>query len=269
MELSLDLILTAAMNIVVLIGGAAYIYWIGTKKKSSTIAGETVDPTKASVEKARPSPKTLVEAPSNGPSMAKSTAREAVVAAEVGASPKTDGKEYIGTVKRYSQRNEWGLISCSMTYSLYSSDVRIFKAEFEKAGLSVGDDIAFQVAAGHRSSDKKGRQHPSATGVRRLGKGASLSESKSTLNAGASEFVPSEPCQPVAHRSLSATAAEFVPSGMAGLPTGGLNAAAAEFVPGTGPSTSGSLRADAAVFVPSGESSYEDPGQSRCNWDAY
>merc|ERR1711971_689241 len=105
-------------------------------------------------------------------------------------------------------------------------DVRIFSSEYKAADLAVGDSIAFQVEVSTKNADKR-RQHPWATGVRRLGgshvdaqrrqrvlpgrvaKGDQSDRSavKLGLNTGASEFVPA--CQQQSGRRLDSSAAEF------------------------------------------------------------
>lgn len=267
MNLSLDFVIIAAMNLMVLVAGGCYILW-NSKQRQGKGTGTVPDPPlqpAASDKHVQSEPQTSVakrvvkdaaEAQSEpqSVSVAKRVARDA---AEAGASAITDGKEYSGTVKRYSQRNGMGFISCDTTHGLYGSDVRIFSNEFESLGLAVGDSVAFQVALGGRAGLKS--KHPWATGVRRceiVGVGTqSQSQSAiprassndedgsraqrdglhSTLNPGASEFVPSSGQQAFESNGtgFNVNAAEFVPAGAAGtsLTGRGLSADAAEFVP--------------------------------------
>lgn len=273
MEITLDLIITAAMNIVVLIAGFCYIRWTNAKKNEVVDSGPapSLEPAAdlASSKAQTTAQPQAVQSHSQTTSTAKATAREAAVLTKVSPSPQTDGKDYVGTVKRFSDRHGWGLISSSSSFTLYGSDVRIFKDEYERSGVYVGDTVEFQVVVGQRSVDKK-RAHPWATRVRRLGRsdadvlggGASNSvgSGQSTFNAGAAEFVP-------APRSLSVAAAEFVPGGDPYTASGnsGLNVAAAEFVPGNGLSSSVHLSSDAAAFIPGAQQA----DHSRRNWDAY
>lgn len=266
MEITLDLIVTAVMNIVVLAGGMFYLYWSRSQKKNIDKKHATPAP-KASLSRSdEPAPvsaaKQAQPATAVPVSAAKQAARDAV---REEASPETDGKEYVGQVKRYSERNGMGFIICSETRSLYDIDIRIWDNEYSKAGLGVGDEVSFQVVVGIRSSSDKRRQHPWATGARRLGAGEirpeadnkSARKAKSNLDAGASEFLPGPSSHaPTAGRDLSSLIPDVdEPRTATGSP-GKLSAAAAEFVPGGAPPAlaKSNLRATASEFVPGGGS---------------
>lgn len=252
MEVSLDLLITALLNIAVLLGGAAYFHWSGRFKSNGIPPTNTV-PTapepRAEVIREEMQPKQPA-----APSAAKLAAREALRAAEEVTTPiKTDGCEYMGTVKRYSERNGMGFIVCDDTRTKYDVDVRIFSNEYKAAELDVGDEVLFLLVPGLKSNDKR-RQHPWATRVTRLRKSngdaskTHLPDAKahSSLNADASEFIPGG-------SRLNSAASEFVPCGDPLVFSGtSLNATAKEFVPtweNVAPKEA-TLRADAAEFVP-------------------
>merc|ERR1712060_93401 len=80
------------------------------------------------------------------------------------ASVKKSEKVYLGIVKRYSQRNGMGFVSCAPLREKYQVDVRIFQEEFEPLGLAVGDAVAFRISLGGRQLCSA--NHPWATEVR-------------------------------------------------------------------------------------------------------
>merc|ERR1712070_13159 len=85
----------------------------------------------------------------------------------VSSSVVTSEKEYTGSIRRYSERNGMGFISCEECREKYNVDVRIFSDEFSKGNFAVGEDVAFRIVLDGR--DKCPKNQPWATEVRKLG----------------------------------------------------------------------------------------------------
>jgi len=159
---------------------------------------------------------------------------------------------YSGAVKRYSERNGMGFVSCDALREEYGVDVRIFREEVDRNELQVGDLVQFRMKLGGRPQCRS--NHPWATHVTKVGTSsaepgpaplasAEASRSCTGLRADAAAWHPSaeepedNPSALPARTRLDPSAADFIPSAAA--PTSpqassnrsNLNAAAAEFVP--------------------------------------
>mmetsp|Transcript_5492 Transcript_5492/g.8778 ORF Transcript_5492/g.8778 Transcript_5492/m.8778 type:complete len:309 (-) Transcript_5492:78-1004(-) len=296
LQVSLDLLVTAIVNVLLLAIGACYVLRNGDKSKdlSANLAKSAVaqagapvtaeaEPTSEAVaeiknaafEQDGPSSLACDAAESGSPLTSDSAAGAALAAAPDEAALQKSAETYRGTVKRFSQKNGMGFITCDATRISYNIDVRIFRDEFNGAGLQVGDAVEFHTVLGGRAGVP--RQHPWATGVRKLDackdersaaaagglRDEPAQNRGSSLRAAADIFVPATAAS---GSRLNAAAAEFVPGAPVGtavpsdVSNGGLNANAAEFVPTSAavadckpvdfPHTG--LRADADEYIPSG-----------------
>lgn len=252
MEVSLDLILTAIVNVIILAFGAAYILKHGGKRKDlstgsdeappqtlkSEVADETVSRQRAAAAGEVASSRNLSDTADNRLDAPDGSAATALDETHSDLFVEESSTEYMGTVKRFSLKNGMGFITCEDTRKLHNVDVRIFRDEFDAAGVQVGDEVYFRISLSGRVGCP--RNQPWATGVRALGNKPQTCGSEvkgASLRASAEEFVPT--ALPSGGR-LSAKATEFVPGApvTATAPSDinlvgsrGLNANAAEFVP--------------------------------------
>lgn len=101
--------------------------------------------------------------PRSSPSPSQQTSIAATAALSA-ATPKSSTC-YHGVVKRYSQRNGIGFITCEATHARHGVDVRVFRDEYEAASLEVGDAISFYTVLGGRPGCP--RSQPWATSIRK------------------------------------------------------------------------------------------------------
>eukprot|EP00928_Gymnodinium_smaydae_P012956 TRINITY_DN14731_c0_g1_i1.p1 TRINITY_DN14731_c0_g1~~TRINITY_DN14731_c0_g1_i1.p1 ORF type:complete len:318 (-),score=60.70 TRINITY_DN14731_c0_g1_i1:117-1070(-) len=115
-----------------------------------------------------PAAESSVKAPSSDSASASraAAATGAAQAAESAALKTKSAEQYLGVVKRYSDRNGMGFLACTRTREKYNCDIRIYREEYEAAGLSVGACVSFHTAFGGRPNCPKGQ--PWATQVQRL-----------------------------------------------------------------------------------------------------
>jgi len=190
---------------------------------------------------------------------AASVQKGALTASAAAAAMKDKSVEaYSGVVKRYSERNGMGFISCDALKEKHGVDVRVFREEVEEKKLQVGDHVEFHIVLGGRPLCRA--DHPWATQVVKVEApgpesrpaaqaSATASPSGGGLRADAAEWHPSSrSAQNVSGASPASTrldpkSADFVPSGttpdqpQSAHNRSQLNAGAAEFVPqvpGTG-----------------------------------
>lgn len=235
----------------------AYFYWPrsknnapgGTQNKCSDGPSASPAPVSSPANATPPLPGRKPESASPGAAAAR--------AALTKASMAPPSKEtYQGRVKRYSDRNGMGFISCRALHEKYSADVRVYRAEYDEAGLKVGDGVEFRTILGGRPNCPQGK--PWATELKKLDclpsdHDSSSEEQELRRRHHSSKSGSGEPQQkpspkgPLPDRGLKADAPEFVPGSLLAAQSGShtFNAAAAEFVPS-------GFRADAAEFVPSG-----------------
>mmetsp|Transcript_8660 Transcript_8660/g.19808 ORF Transcript_8660/g.19808 Transcript_8660/m.19808 type:complete len:250 (+) Transcript_8660:128-877(+) len=244
MEVSWDLCLNVGLIVLLLLLGWFHLGRTAAGQGDTGTCTAPQDPTQS------PSRSSSAAVPHK---RAASGASAADSAAAVGTKtePK-QGERYHGLVKRYSDRNGMGFITCDVLRAKHGVDVRVYRDEYEAAGLQVADAVAFHVSLGGRPGCPK--NHPWASGVSKL-KGrveatgaasASSSSLGSMLAAAEPSAEPSEVAPADAIAAAASTATEDVPSGM-------LNAAATEFVPTKSGQLSGpcpGLNAAAPVFVP-------------------
>lgn len=235
----------------------------GSTKGSTATANTTPKPMKpaaAAAKAATPAPRPkpteeqprgAVEAKSSGPSKeeppAASAPKGALSASSAAAATKDKSPEaYSGVVKRYSERNGMGFISCGPLKERHGVDVRVFREEVEAEGrprLQVGDAVRFHVVLGGRALCRA--DHPWATEVTVLGTSSPGPEdgpspppptaAASPPGDGLGAEAPEDPAPSPSRSRLDPTAAAFVMGGTAPeRPRSGsqLNAGAAEFVPG-------------------------------------
>lgn len=80
---------------------------------------------------------------------------------------------YRGVVKRFSDRNGMGFILCNQTLEKYNVDVRIYRSEYEAAGLHVGAGVSFHTVLGGQPACPNG--HPWATALTKLSEEETIS----------------------------------------------------------------------------------------------
>mmetsp|Transcript_55520 Transcript_55520/g.119836 ORF Transcript_55520/g.119836 Transcript_55520/m.119836 type:complete len:253 (-) Transcript_55520:209-967(-) len=218
-------------------------FWTGTRDGGPSKGHKTAMPPSHPSEAARGS--------SRSASAMAAAATGAGMTAKAAAATKSK-EQFTGVVKRYSERNGMGFITCGPMREKHGVDVRVYREEFEGAALAVGDHCTFHAVLGGRPNCS--RNHPWATDVKRLDSPpegddgleivdvpAGTSRSSTAGPAGqtgqADEAFAQTPEASVAKNILHADAPAFVPasSSSPGISsrsnTGGMHPDAPEFIP--------------------------------------
>lgn len=162
MDASWDTYVNAVIVLLIFVVG---MYWStssqgGSANKSQRPRPRERQPESAGKRPARQAPK--------APATASPSTTAPATPAPMGDSipPLKSEMVYHGKVKRFSDRNGMGFITCRATHAKYGADVRIYREEFEETGLSVNDPVAFRTVLGGRRLCP--RNMPWATDIRRL-----------------------------------------------------------------------------------------------------
>lgn len=155
MEFSIDVVFTVVVNLVILTAGGFYVYWQHSRRSLATVPGDNAAAANAghqAGDKATVEPST-----------------------PTAASTGQGGQQlYTGTVRRFSQRNGMGFITCEATRQVYNIDVRIFREELDAVKAQVGDEVSFRVVVGGHPGCP--RNHPWAAGVTVLRRGVATEQ---------------------------------------------------------------------------------------------
>lgn len=166
MEASTELLINASLAFLIIAIGVAF-FWsglTGAGKTAATCSTET-DAT-AATERLASTVELAGEASPTRSAGAAAAASAGIAAATENAKVSAKSAQiYYGEVKRFSDRNGMGFISCARLRAKHGVDVRIYRDEYEAAHLRVGDSVAFHTVFGGRLNCPK--NHPWATDVRK------------------------------------------------------------------------------------------------------